>query len=252
MYFKYPTKTDYPDYEILIINNNSVEKETFEWFEKQKLRSSVRIVNANYEFNWSKLNNHGVREASGEIFVFLNNDTLVISEDWLQRLAEKALREDVGTVGGLLLYQDNTIQHAGVVIGLGGWADHIFKGMNPNHFGSPYISPMVTRNVIASTGACLAISKKTLEKIGLFNEDFIICGSDVEISLRSIEHGLVNIYDPHVKLYHLESKSRSSYIPPIDFELSKFFYGPYLEKGDPYFNRNLSLNNLAPKLSQGE
>ncbi|OMD55605.1 hypothetical protein BSK51_00130 [Paenibacillus odorifer] len=245
-------KTDYPDYEILIINNNSVEKETFEWFEKQKLRSSVRIVNANYEFNWSKLNNHGVREASGEIFVFLNNDTLVISEDWLQRLAEKALREDVGTVGGLLLYQDNTIQHAGVVIGLGGWADHIFKGMNPNHFGSPYISPMVTRNVIASTGACLAISKKTLEKIGLFNEDFIICGSDVEISLRSIEHGLVNIYDPHVKLYHLESKSRSSYIPPIDFELSKFFYGPYLEKGDPYFNRNLSLNNLAPKLSQGE
>lgn len=245
-------KTKYPDYEILIINNNSVEKETFDWFEQQKSRTAVRIIEANYEFNWSKLNNHGIREASGEVFVFLNNDTLVISEDWLQRLVEKAQRDDVGTVGGLLLYEDNTIQHAGVVIGLGGWADHIFKGMKPNHFGSPYVSPMVTRNVTASTGACLTISKKTLNRIGYFNEDFIICGSDVEISLRSLDHGLVNIYDPHVRLFHLESKSRSSYIPPIDFELSKFFYGPYLEKGDPYYNSNLSLSSLAPKLSQGE
>lgn len=245
-------KTSYPDYEILIINNNSVEKETFDWFEQQKSRTAVRIIDANYEFNWSKLNNHGIREAAGEVYVFLNNDTLIISEDWLERLVEKAQREDVGTVGGLLLYEDHTIQHAGVVIGLGGWADHIFKGMKPNHFGSPYISPMVTRNVTASTGACLAISRKALDKIGLFNEEFIICGSDVEISLRSIEHGLVNIYDPHVRLFHLESKSRSSYIPPIDFELSKFFYGPYLEKGDPYFNKNLSLHSLAPKLSQGE
>jgi O-antigen biosynthesis protein len=245
-------KTSYPNYEILIINNNSVEKETFDWFEQQKSRTAVRIIDANYEFNWSKLNNHGIREAAGEVYVFLNNDTLIISEDWLERLVEKAQREDVGTVGGLLLYEDHTIQHAGVVIGLGGWADHIFKGMKPNHFGSPYISPMVTRNVTASTGACLAISKKTIDKIGLFNEEFIICGSDVEISLRSLEHGLVNIYDSHVKLFHLESKSRSSYIPPIDFELSKFFYGPYLEKGDPYFNKNLSLNSLAPKLSQGE
>ncbi|QSF44672.1 glycosyltransferase [Paenibacillus tianjinensis] len=245
-------KTSYPDYEILIINNNSIEKETFDWFEQQKSRPAVRIIDANYEFNWSKLNNHGIREAAGDVYVFLNNDTLIISEDWLERLVEKTQREDVGTVGGLLLYEDHTIQHAGVVIGLGGWADHIFKGMKPNHFGSPYISPMVTRNVTASTGACLAISQKALDKIGLFNEEFIICGSDVEISLRSLEHGLVNIYDPHVKLFHLESKSRSSYIPPIDFELSKFFYGPYLEKGDPYFNKNLSLNSLAPKLSQGD
>lgn len=245
-------KTTYPNYEILIINNNSVEPETFEWFQQQQSRSVVRIIDANYEFNWSKLNNHGIRESNGEVYIFLNNDTLVISEDWIQRLMEKAQREDVGTVGGLLLYEDNTIQHAGVVIGLGGWADHIFKGMKPNHFGSPYVSPMVTRNVTASTGACLAISKRTLDKIGLFNEEFIICGSDVEISLRSLEHGLVNIYDPHVRLFHLESKSRSSYIPPIDFELSKFFYGPYLEKGDPYYNKNLSLSSVAPKLAQGE
>jgi len=244
-------KTKYPDYEIIIVNNNSVEQETLDWFEQQN-DNNVKIIDANYDFNWSKLNNHGIKEANGEVFIFLNNDTVVIKEDWLQRLVEKAQRDDVGTVGGLLLYEDKTIQHAGVVIGLGGWADHIFKSMAPNHFGSPFISPMVTRNVIASTGACLAISKKTLDKIGLFNEDFIICGSDVEISLRALQHNLVNIYDPHVRLYHLESKSRSSYIPPIDFELSALFYGPYLKSGDPYFNKNLSLNSLVPKLSQGE
>jgi len=245
-------KTSYMNYEVIIINNNSVEKETFDWFDEQRKNPKIKIVDANYEFNWSKLNNHGIREATGDVFVFLNNDTQVIKNDWLLRLVEKANRSDVGTVGGLLLYEDNTIQHAGVVIGLGGWADHVFKGMEPNHYGSPFVSPMLTRNVIASTGACLAISRDTINNIGLFNEEFIICGSDVEISLRAIQNGLYNIYDPYVVLCHLESKSRDSYIPPIDFEMSKLHYGPYLEKGDPYFNKNLDLNSLKPMLHQGD
>ncbi|MGF7049239.1 GT2 family glycosyltransferase/uncharacterized protein YneF (UPF0154 family) [Paenibacillus sp. DS2015] len=245
-------KTDYDNYEIIIINNNSIEEKTFKWFDSQRDNPKIKIVDANYDFNWSKLNNHGIREATGDVFVFLNNDTQVISKDWLLRLLEKAIRSDVGTVGGLLLYEDNTIQHAGVVIGLGGWADHIFKGMQPNHYGSPFVSPMLTRNVIASTGACLAISKNTINKIGMFNEDFIICGSDVEISLRAIQNGLYNIYDPYVVLCHLESKSRDSYIPPIDFEMSQLHYGPYLKKGDPYFNKNLDLNSLKPMLRQGD
>ena len=243
-------KTSYPNYEIIIVNNNSIEQETYDWFSKFNDSDLIKVIDANYEFNWSKLNNHGIAESSGEVYIFLNNDTIVISEDWLDRLVEKAQRDDVGTVGSLLLYEDNTIQHAGVVLGLGGWADHIFKGMNPHHYGSPFISPMLTRNVLASTGACLAISKKTIDKIGLFDENFIICGSDVELSLRAIQKGLVNIYDPHVRLYHLESKSRSSYIPPIDFELSALHYKPYLEKGDPYYNRNLDLNSNQPRLSK--
>jgi GT2 family glycosyltransferase len=180
------------------------------------------------------------------VFIFLNNDTVILSSDWMQRMSEKALREDVGTVGGLLLFEDNTIQHAGVVMGMGGWADHIFKGMKPVHFGSPFVSPMLTRNVAASTGACLAVSRKTINKIGDFNEDFIICGSDVEISLRAIKQGLNNIYDPHVKLYHLESKTRSSFIPEIDFIMSKKHYSPYREEGDPFFNANLSLSSVVP------
>ncbi|MNN35174.1 hypothetical protein D3C81_1490170 [compost metagenome] len=123
--------------------------------------------------------------------------------------------------------------------------------MEPIHYGSPFVSPMLTRNVIASTGACLSISRKTINEIGNFDEKFIICGSDVEISLRSLKNGLSNIYDPYVMLYHLESKSRDSYIPPIDFEMSKLHYGPFLEKGDPYYNKNLDLNSLKPMIHQG-
>lgn len=242
-------KTTYPNYEIIILDNNSTEEKTEKWFNKiQQDNSNVKVIKAKYEFNWSKLNNHGIREATGDVFIFLNNDTIVISQDWMQRLAENAMREDIGTVGALLLYEDNTIQHAGVVLGMGGWADHVFKGMPPIHFGSPFISPMLNRNVLASTGACLAISRNTINKIGNFNEQFIICGSDVEISLRAREYGLNNLYNARVKLYHLESKSRDSYIPPIDFEMSKLHYQKYLDAGDPYYNDNLDIYSTSPKL----
>ena len=243
------SKTSYSNYEIIILNNNSSEDETYEWFEYiQDKYSNVRVIDAFYEFNWSKLNNHGIKEANGDVYVFLNNDTIIISPDWLRRLAENAMREDVGTVGALLLYEDGTIQHAGVVLGMGGWADHVFKGMEPVHFGSPYVSPMVNRNVLASTGACLTISKKVIEKIGGFDEKFIICGSDVEISLRARKYNLNNVYNSKVRLYHLESKSRDSYIPPIDFEMSKIHYHEYLENGDPYYNSQLDLESTSPRI----
>lgn len=242
-------KTQYSNYEILILNNNSTENETYEWFKRiQQKHANIKVIDAFYEFNWSKLNNHGIKEANGEVYIFLNNDTIIISADWITRLAENAMREDVGTVGALLLYEDGTIQHAGVVLGMGGWADHVFKGMEAVHFGSPYVSPVINRNVLASTGACLAISKKTIEKIGKFDETFIICGSDVEISLRAIKHHLNNVYDSRVKLYHLESKSRDSYIPQIDFEMSKLHYKEYLENGDPYYNPQLDLGSTSPKI----
>ena len=109
------------------------------------------MVEAYYEFNWSKLNNHGIREANGDVFVFLNNDVKVIEPSWLDRLVEQAVQPNAGVVGGQLLYEDGTIQHAGVVIGMGGWADHVFKGMQPIHQGTPFVSPMVTRNVTACT-----------------------------------------------------------------------------------------------------
>lgn len=176
-------KTTYKHYEIIVLNNNSEKEETFAYLrELVECHENVRVEDALFEFNWSKLNNYGMQFAKGDVFVCLNNDVKVIEPEWLTRLVEKAIRSDVGVVGGLLLYEDNTIQHAGVVIGMGGWADHVFKGMTPQPYGSPFISPMVTRNVSAVTGACLAVSRKTIEKIGGFNEQFIVCGSDIELA----------------------------------------------------------------------
>ena len=242
-------KTSYAHYEIIIMDNGSSEKEAVRYLDKIK-GDRVKVVSAPYAFNWARINNHGMEEATGDLFVFLNNDTVVISADWLQRLAEKAMRKEIGTVGAMLLYKDGSIQHAGVVVGMGGWADHVFKGFKPVHYGSPFISPVITRNVLASTGACLAVSRDTIDRIGPFNEDFIICGSDVELSIRAYKHGLRNIYDPHVQLYHLESKSRENIqIPESDFHHSAAHYRDFLENGDPYYNPNLDLQSLIPAVA---
>jgi len=246
-------KSTYSNYEIIILDNNSEKMETKTWLKEiTDSHLNIRVLDASYPFCWSKLNNHGIAEANGDVFIFLNNDIEVISNDWIDRLAEQAIRDDVGAVGPLLLYEDGTIQHAGVVVGLGGWADHIFKGMKPIHIGSPYLSPMVKRNVLAVTGSSMAMSRKTIDKIGKFNEKFMVCGSDVEICLRAYENGLNNIYDPFVKLYHFESKTRiPDDIPHGDFEMSKKHYKKYIENfGDPFFNGNLSLNTTTPMLRE--
>ena len=240
-------KSTFKNYEILIINNNSQLEETFEWFKEIQIKDKrVRIIDANFEFNWSKLNNLGIHNATGDVFIFLNNDTKVVSEDWLERLAENALRDETGIVGPLLLYNDNTIQHAGVVVGMGGWADHVFKKQELVHFGTPYVSPAVNRNVLAVTGACMAISRKTIDKIGNFNENFIVCGSDVEICIRAHNKGLFNLYNANVRLYHYESKTRDTFVPENDFILSAKHYSPYRENGDPYYNNNLDYYSTTP------
>lgn len=240
-------RTSYKNYEIIILDNRSEKKETFVYFDQIcSVNKNIRVIKADCEFNWSKINNIGIREAAGEIFLFLNNDIKVLKEDWLERLAENALREDVGIVGGLLLYEDGTIQHAGVVIGYGGYADHVFKGMRPEHIGCPYVSSLVTRNVTAVTGACMAISKKHLDEIGMFDENFIVCASDVELCIRAYKRGYYNVYTPFVRLYHYESKSRGSYVPENDCRLSRILYDEFLKNGDPYYNSNLSYESCRP------
>ncbi|MEW5909846.1 MAG: glycosyltransferase family 2 protein, partial [Thermodesulfobacteriota bacterium] len=245
-------KSSYENYEILILDNRSETAESKAWLLHIPERyHRIRVINADYPFCWSKLNNHGISEAKGDILIFLNNDTKVISSDWIERLGGDAFRDDVGAAGPLLLYEDGTIQHAGVVVGLGGWADHLFKAMKPIHFGSPYVSPMVKRNVLAVTGSCMAMSKKTLEKLGGFDESFAVCGSDVEICIRAHESGLFNLYNPFVKLYHFESKTRIPHdIPQCDFDMSVKHYKHYrTDGGDPFFNINLSLNTPIPTLA---
>jgi O-antigen biosynthesis protein len=239
------------NYEIIILNNNSEKQETFNWFKEiQNKYSFIRVIEANYEFNWSKLNNHGIRVANGDVYIFLNNDIKIITPNWIEKLSSKALQLNVGTVGALLLFEDDTIQHAGVVVGLNGWADHLFRTYPQVHSHINYTSPMVNKNVLASTGACVAISKNTIDKIGNFNEDFLICGSDVEICLRAYEKGYRNILDANTKLYHFESKTRSSYVPECDFEMSRKAYKHYWENGDPFYNKNLALDNYFPNIKE--
>lgn len=243
-------KSTYKNYEIIILDNNSEQEESFKAFKRlQEKDDRVKVIDAFFEFNWSKLNNFGIKNSNGEVYIFLNNDTEIISPDWIERLAENALRDDIGVVGGLLLFEDDTIQHAGVVVGMGGWADHVYAGMKQIHAADKFVSPMVNRNVLAVTGACMAIAKKTIDKIGLFDESFIVCGSDVEICLRAYENGLNVLYNSRVKLYHYESKSRdASKIPQIDFVRSEETYREYLAKGDPFYNKNLDLNSKIPSI----
>jgi GT2 family glycosyltransferase len=197
-------------------------------------------------FNWSRLNNRAARQAHGDVLLFLNNDTVVITPDWIERLAEVALLPDVGTVGPLLLFADGTVQHAGVVVGMGGWADHVYRGCAAIHFPSPFVSAVTTRNVLANTGACLAVERRKFEALGGFDEAFTVCGSDVEFGLRVHRRGWQNIYLATVRLTHFESKTRGTAVPHGDFVESERKYAPYRTAGDPFFNPNLSLDLTVP------
>jgi glycosyltransferase involved in cell wall biosynthesis len=246
------SRSTWKNIEVIVLDNNSTEPETFSYFNQiQKEDARVRVVNCPIPFNWSRLNNIGAQEANGDVFVFLNNDTDVISEDWLEQLAGYALLPDVGTVGGLLLFDDGTIQHSGVVVGMNEWAEHVFRGGLPLHRNSPFVSPVLTRNVLAVTGACVAIARDKFNELGGFDEEFIICGSDVEIGLRAHNRKLFNVLCAEVRLYHYESKTRTPHVPENDFIQSDKKYAPYrLHVTDPFFNPNLDLHSTSPKFKQ--
>ena len=237
-------------FEILLISNGSVEKSTQKYLSEIRSNPKVRIFEYPNDFNWSAINNYGASKAKGNIFAFLNNDTKVINGEWLKELAGVAEQKNVGAVGPLLYYPDNKIQHAGVVLGMTGMAGHVFRNAKLSEytiFGFPYWS----RNCVAVTGACLVVSKKKYHKIGGFNEEFVICGSDITFCIDLFKSGYRNVYWPFAQLTHYESKSVGSYnnIPKSDYDLSLTSYEPYLSKGDPYYNPNLSL--LTEKVELG-
>ena len=239
-------QTSHAHYEIIVLDNGSQESETKDYFASLARDGDARVIAADIPFNWSRLNNIGRDHAKGQVLVFLNNDTLIISADWLQRLTEYALLPDVATVGPLLLYPDDSIQHAGVVVGMGGWADHVFKGEALTHYPSPFISSQLPRNVLANTGACVAIASARFDQLGGFDEAFLICGSDVELGIRAHKQGYSNVYLPSVRLYHLEGKTRSAEVPEVDFQQSAAKYAPYREQGDPFYNLNLDPYRSTP------
>ncbi len=236
-------------FDVIVVDNGSRLPETRDWLRRTELeRKNFRLLPADMEFNWSRLNNLALAEAAGDVLVFLNNDTVSVTEGWLARMAEYAARDDVGVVGPLLLFEDGTIQHAGVVVGYGGRAGHVYSGVRPEETGGIFVSSTVSRNVATVTGACLAVGRDVIDAIGVFNEAYRIVGSDTEFCLRARLAGLYNVYLPEVVLLHHESQSRSRSDPPSDNDLLERFIAEHIPR-DPFYNPNLTLSSLHPSLS---
>jgi O-antigen biosynthesis protein len=230
-------------FEILIMNNGSREPTTLEWLKGVTGRyRNVRVIDADYDFNWSRLNNHGVREATGDLLLFLNNDIEADSPGWLDVMACQTLRADVGTVGALLTFPDGTVQHAGVVLGIGGFADHVYSGIPLDDADDHlFVSPYHPRNVLANTGACLMMARERFDECGGFDEELRICG-DVDICARLHSAGYLNVYEPRARLVHHESATRSRAPLAIDeIQAAVRSCRRYLIDGDPMYNPNLTL-----------
>ncbi len=254
-------KSSYRNFEIIVIENNSVEAETFAYYselqgggtedrgdEKGRIkRERVRVVEWKGEFNFSKINNYGVSFASGEYLLFLNNDMEVISADWIERMVANCQRKEVGVVGAKLYYPDRTIQHAGVIIGLGGIAGHAFSrqlGIEPGYFARA----VCQQDLSAVTAACMMVSQADFDFVGGFDEKLGVAFNDVDfcLKIRHICKKLV-VFDPNVELFHYESKSRGAEDTP---QKQKRFHQEIVRfaekweedlRGDPYYNPNLTL-----------
>ena len=240
------------DFEVLVLDNGSREPETLRWLaEAPGPWPGLRVLSADYPFNWSQLGNQGAAAARGRVCVFLNNDVRAISQDWLSTLVRKALRDTTGAVGPLLLYPDDTIQHAGIVLGLGGLAGHVYLGCPASESGGfAFVAPQVPRNVLALTGACLAVRKDKFARLGGFDEELRICG-DVDLCLRLHAAGYYNLFEPRARLYHRESATRRR--EPLGASESEAVWELFereLGAEDPFYNPNLNLRSRFPTFLQ--
>ena len=246
-------KTSYENYEIIVIENNSETPEIFEYYESLEKLPKVRVVKYEGEFNYSRINNFGETFAHGKYLVLLNNDTEVVTRTWLEELLMYAQREDVGAVGCMLYYEDYSIQHAGIVLGLGAHrtAGHTHYRLPKDNLG--YMGRLCyAQNVSAVTGACLMTKRELYEEIGGLSEEFRVALNDVDFCLRLRQKGLLNVFTPYAELFHYESRSRGSDVEGALAEKAERYnkectlfrtkWKEALEKGDPYFNPNFSLD----------
>lgn len=201
-------KSTYKHYEILLVDNNSDESESLAYFDELDKHPKIRVIKYPHPFNYSAINNFAVKHANGEVIGLINNDIEVITPDWLEYMVGHALREDIGCVGAKLMYGDDRIQHAGVVLGYGGGAGHAHKYFPRDHPG--YMNRLIaSQNYSAVTAACLLIKKSLFEAVGGLNEtDLTVAFNDVDFCLRVRELGVRNLYCAEAELYHHESVSR--------------------------------------------
>lgn len=238
-------KTTYKNYELVLVSNNSTEPETHLLLEEIKKNKRVNVLYWDKHFNYSKINNFGVSKSKGKYIVLLNNDTEVITPEWLDELVGVASQSGVGAVGPMLKYPEkkNGIQHAGVILGMKTMAGHVFRHRQPEDW-TEFGLPLWPRNYLAVTAACLAVSREKYDLVGGLDEKFIVAGNDVAFCLSLYELGYRNIYWPFASLYHYESVSVKTYSSnQSDYDLSLVYYKRYHRFGDPYFNKNLDPMN---------
>ena len=236
-------KTEYQNYEILIIENNSTSEEIFHYYKELSRDPKIRLLRWKKEFNYSAINNYGVRHAKGDYLLFLNNDVTVITPGWIKEMLGVCQRREVGAVG----VKDNTIQHAGCVIGIGGIAGHMFVDMPANRTGYLH-KASILQDMSAVTAACMMMKRSAFEEAGGFTEKLSVAFNDVDLCLKVRKNGSLIVYDPYVQLYHMESKTRGAEDSEAkvrrfqeEIEYMRCQWIDILRKGDPYYNKNLSL-----------
>ena len=240
-------RTTWPGWEIIIVENNSKEEDTFRYYKELELDKRIRVIRRSGAFNYSAVNNLGFREAKGEQILLLNNDTEIISPDWIQEMLRFAQRKDVGAVGAKLLYPDGTVQHAGIGFGMKMLLGHLHRGWAGDSNG--YFGRLqYAQDVSAVTGACMMIPRRVFEEMNGLDESYSVVFNDIDLCLRIREAGYLVVWTPWAELIHYESKSRG---PDEDTPAKKRFFiretnrflrrwHRALEAGDPYYNPNLT------------
>lgn len=241
-------KSSYKNFEVIIVENNSTEKETFEYYEAlTQKHGNIKIVTWKGNFNYSAINNFGVNYAKGEYILLLNNDVEIINGSCLEEMLMFAQRKDVGAVGAKLYYSDDTVQHAGVILGLGGTAGHAHKHFGRSHPG--YMArASIAQNLTACTAACLMMRRDVFDEVGGLDESFEVAFNDVDLCMKIRKKGYLVVFTPYAELYHYESKSRGNDSTPEKLERFRGEIDRFKEKwqkqlddGDPYYNPNLTL-----------
>ncbi|MBQ9761044.1 MAG: glycosyltransferase, partial [Clostridia bacterium] len=248
-------KSTYPNFEIVIVDNGSDEEALFEYYEEIKQYPNVTVCSLDIPFNYSRINNYAISKAKGEYYLLLNNDIEIITPNWIEEMLMYVQREDVGAAGAMLYYPDDTVQHAGVLLGLNGIAGHYFKNFGRNEIG--YMGRLsYAQDMTAVTAACMLIKASVFHQIGGLDEGFEVAFNDVDLCMKIRKAGYLIVWTPFAELYHYESKSRGyedteekqrRFMREIDRFQAR--WGKELRAGDPYYNPNLSLerDDFYPK-----
>lgn len=239
--------THYPEFDVTIIDNGGESDENNAWYAQAAPGLNLNVRWWTEAFNYSRVNNAAASLTQGSVLLFLNDDTEIVDPDWLSEIVGMLMRDGVGTVGLQLRQGDGLIQHGGVVIGPGGFADNTFAGMVPGS-NSLIGSTAWYRNSLAVTAACVAIRREHFEEVGGFDERFLLTGSDVVLGLDQIIRGRRNVVIPFDTVRHFESLTRGTAVPQEDFYASYWRYHPWLQNGDPYSSPNVSRMSAIPRL----